>query len=150
MAPSAIKGSHVNIQPRLVSVAHASRLTCLGKASCLSTQAHATSRAMACVVVLVTLTISVSLLDSRRGPSVKHVGTIQRILTWPLCRGEKRNSKSVLKLLLVIDSRLRTIARARHILTFCSHDVLRPHVSVPLHKAPPAKPTSLSAISKPR
>jgi len=54
MAPSAIKGSHVNIQPRLVSVAHASRLTCLGKASCLTTQAHATGRTMACVVALVT------------------------------------------------------------------------------------------------
>ena len=64
MAPSAIKGSHVNIQPRLVSVAHASRLTCLGKASCLTTQAHATGRTMACVVALVTfddLTLSLSL-----------------------------------------------------------------------------------------
>jgi hypothetical protein len=67
MAPSAIKGSHVNIQPRLVSIAHASRLTCLGKASCLTTQAHATGRTMACVVALVTfddLTLSLSMLDS--------------------------------------------------------------------------------------
>ena len=64
MAPSAIKGSHVNIQPRLVNVAHVSRLTCLGKASCLTTQAHATSRAMACAVALVTfddLSLSLSL-----------------------------------------------------------------------------------------
>jgi len=64
MAPSAIKGSHTNIQPRLVNIAHASRLTCLGKASCFTTQAHTTGRAMACVVALVTfddLSLSLSL-----------------------------------------------------------------------------------------
>ena len=58
---------------------------------------------MARSVALVTFH-DLSLLDSLRGSSVINIWTRQRISTWPLRRDEKRNSRSVLKLLSVTSS----------------------------------------------